>query len=80
MVVCFMFPDNYPNDPIIMELKSKVLSDRLLDGLSRVCEEEAKKLTGQRQVCTGHPENCSLYFTRGTFWIIEVLCLKMISK
>ena len=26
------------------------MSDKLLDGLTKVCEEEAKKLLGQRQV------------------------------
>ncbi|KAK2169528.1 hypothetical protein LSH36_9g13043 [Paralvinella palmiformis] len=47
---CFLFPDNYPHEPIVIELKSKVLADRLLYGLSQICEDEAKKLLGQRQI------------------------------
>ncbi|XP_041354716.1 uncharacterized protein LOC121372466 [Gigantopelta aegis] len=44
------FPAGYPREPVIMEFKSKTLSDRLLDGLMKVCDEEAKRNVGQRQV------------------------------
>ncbi|XP_060071641.1 uncharacterized protein LOC132551507 [Ylistrum balloti] len=45
-----MFPPKYPHEPIIMELKSKTLSEKLLDGLLKVCEQQAKKWVGQRQI------------------------------
>ncbi|ELU12714.1 hypothetical protein CAPTEDRAFT_208488 [Capitella teleta] len=49
IVACFQFPEGYPRTPILLELKSKHLSYKLLDGLTRVCEEEAKKMIGQQQ-------------------------------
>ncbi|XP_069102290.1 uncharacterized protein [Argopecten irradians] len=45
-----MFPPKYPHEPLIMELKSKTLSEKLLDGLLKVCDEQAKKWLGQRQI------------------------------
>ena len=45
-----MFPEDYPRNPILIELKSKYLAYKLLDGLRKVCEEETKKLIGQQQV------------------------------
>lgn len=45
-----IFPPKYPLEPLIMELKSKTLSEKLLDGLLKVCEEQAKKWVGQRQI------------------------------
>ena len=50
LVACFQFPEKYPNDTIIVELKSKVLAQRLLEGLTKVCDKEAKGLIGQRQI------------------------------
>lgn len=50
LTVCMQFPENYPHDPIITELKSKTLADRLIDGLQKVCDEEAKKMCGATQV------------------------------
>ena len=46
----FQFPEEYPEVPILIELVSRIMSHKLLDGLGKVCEEEAKKLQGQRQV------------------------------
>ena len=46
----FQFLEEYPQTPITIELVSRIMSDKLLDGLTKVCEEEAKKLLGQRQV------------------------------
>ncbi len=45
-----MFPENYPHEAIVIELKSKTLSDKLLDGLSKMGDEEAKKNIGLKQV------------------------------
>jgi len=48
--VCLQFPpEGYPVTPIILELKSKTLDEKLLDGLTRVCDQETKKLQGQKQ-------------------------------
>ncbi len=47
---CLMFPGDYPRSLILVELKSKTLADRLLTGLTRVAEEEARKFLGRPQV------------------------------
>lgn len=50
IVCCLMYPPSgYPNKPILMELKSKTLASKLLDGLANVCEQEAKKILGKPQ-------------------------------
>ncbi|XP_066585335.1 uncharacterized protein [Prorops nasuta] len=50
VIVCIQFPDSYPTTPLLLELKSKTLSVKLLDGLSEVCEKECRKLLGKAQV------------------------------
>lgn len=50
LVVCIQFPQEYPSSPILIELKSKTLSEKLLDKLTGVCEQEAKKYLGKPQV------------------------------
>jgi len=50
IICCLMFPPNYPNSPILIELKSKTLADKLLSGLTKVCEDEAKQFIGKPQV------------------------------
>ena len=45
-----MFPSDYPKSPILFELKSKTLSLKLLDGLTRVTEQECKKEVGKPQI------------------------------
>ncbi len=37
----------YPSNHILIELKSKTLSPKLLDGLVKVAEADAKKLVGK---------------------------------
>ncbi|CAM1294490.1 Uncharacterised protein g1027 [Pycnogonum litorale] len=44
------FPENYPSDPLITELKSKALPDKLLEGLTKACDQEAKKYLGRPQI------------------------------
>lgn len=48
-VTC-LFPPGYPQEPLVVELNSKTLAYKLLQGLSNVCENEAKALSGQHQV------------------------------
>ena len=50
LTVCIQFPDEYPNEPLIVELKTKVLAYKLMTGLTDVVEKEAKKYLGNRQV------------------------------
>jgi len=50
LVVCLQFPEDYPRSPLLIELKSKALSEKLLDGLNKVCDDEARKIVGQHQV------------------------------
>ncbi|XP_015185473.1 PREDICTED: uncharacterized protein LOC107071199 [Polistes dominula] len=50
IVVCIQFPENYPSVPLLIELKSKTLSERLLAKLTEVCEKECKNLLGKAQV------------------------------
>lgn len=50
ITVCLQFPDQYPQEPIVIELKSKTLPEKVCDKITKICEEEAKKWQGQRQV------------------------------
>lgn len=43
------FPANYPQEPIVIELKSKTLTEKVCDKITKICEEEAKKWLGQKQ-------------------------------
>ena len=48
--IILQFPANYPDGVIVTELTSKTLSEKLLSGLIKMCDEEAKKKLGQKQV------------------------------
>lgn len=50
VVACIQFPEKYPHKPILIELKSKTLSERLLQRLTAACEAELKKSLGKPQV------------------------------
>lgn len=50
IIACIQFPKDYPQAPLLIELKSKTLSTKLLDGLTDVCEKECKRLLGKAQV------------------------------
>lgn len=50
VIVCIQFPENYPAAVLLIELKSKTLSGKLLQGLTNVCETEIKKSLGKPQV------------------------------
>jgi ubiquitin-protein ligase len=47
--VAVQFPKDYPGVPLIVELKSKTLSGKVLDSLTRLCDEELKKWKGKQQ-------------------------------
>ena len=50
MVVCFQFPEKYPDNGIMVELKSRHVSQKLLNGLAKLAEAEAKQHSGKPQV------------------------------
>ncbi|XP_075259440.1 uncharacterized protein LOC142351203 isoform X1 [Convolutriloba macropyga] len=45
-----LFTDDYPQSPLIIQLKSKTLADELLKGLVKLLDENCKKFIGQYQV------------------------------
>lgn len=72
MTACLQFPESYPNYPILVELKSKTLSEKFLSGLSKVCEEECKKILGKPQVCC--ETNCKENSVHTFFLITYCFC------
>lgn len=50
LVVCLQFSDQYPETPILVELKSKTLAEKLLDGITKICEEKLKEQKGKPQI------------------------------
>ncbi|XP_060531165.1 uncharacterized protein LOC132704877 [Cylas formicarius] len=50
LVVCLQFPKEYPNASLLIELKSKTLSETLLLDLTNICEQETKKFLGKPQI------------------------------
>ena len=48
--VTFLFTENYPQESIITQLKSKTLPEQLLIGLTKLMDENVKTLLGQYQV------------------------------
>lgn len=43
LTVCLRFPENYPAEPILVELKSRTLSNKFLDGLTTLSEKHARQ-------------------------------------
>lgn len=50
LVVCIQFQEDYPASPLFVELKSKTLSAKLLDGLTEICEKECKRFLNKAQI------------------------------
>lgn len=50
LVVQMQFPPDYPSSPVVVELKSKTIPGRFLDGLVGACDAETKRLVGQKQL------------------------------
>ncbi|ESO92216.1 hypothetical protein LOTGIDRAFT_121339 [Lottia gigantea] len=44
------FPPRYPHEPIMIQMKSRRLEQKFTDKLEKICEDEAKKWIGARQV------------------------------
>ena len=47
IAICLTYPTNYPSTHILVELKSKTLSEKLLYGLQGLAEKEAKQFVGK---------------------------------
>ncbi|XP_044748138.1 uncharacterized protein LOC123309216 [Coccinella septempunctata] len=50
IIVCLYFPPDYPKSPLLIELRSKTLSARLLEKLTCSCETEAKKFLNEPHI------------------------------
>lgn len=50
IILCAQFSKEYPSSPLLIELKSKTLSENLLLRLTSVCEQELKKILGKPQI------------------------------
>ena len=46
------FGEEYPRTPLLVELTSKTVPEKLLEGMVKVCDQEMQKHKGERQVCT----------------------------
>lgn len=49
-----MFPEDYPKNCLMIEVKSKSLPVRVMKLIETITEKEAKKLQGQYQVGSIH--------------------------
>lgn len=49
LAICLRFSDTYPNASILIELKSKTLSTKVLSGLTNLSERHAKEFLGKPQ-------------------------------
>ncbi|XP_011199971.2 uncharacterized protein LOC105223814 [Bactrocera dorsalis] len=49
LTVCLRFPANYPDESILVELKSRTLSNKFLDGLATLSEKHARQHLGKPQ-------------------------------
>ncbi|XP_002128606.2 uncharacterized protein LOC100177726 [Ciona intestinalis] len=50
LTVCIQFPQNYPDDILLVEIKSKVMSPALVNHIGQICDNELKKRVGDKQV------------------------------
>ncbi|KAF7987763.1 hypothetical protein HCN44_003626 [Aphidius gifuensis] len=50
IIACIQFSKIYPADILLLELKSKTLSQKLLSGLTEICEKNCKNLIGKAQI------------------------------
>ena len=53
IVICVQFPKDYPRSRLILEMKSKTIPEKFMEGLVRVCDQELKRHVGKKQV-RGH--------------------------
>jgi len=49
IICCLLFPPDYPKMPILVELKSKYLAPKLLDGLTKIIDKETKQVVPKPQ-------------------------------
>ena len=52
LTVLLQFPRDYPSSPLLVEIKSKTVPPRLVEGLVKICDQELRKHLGEQQVVT----------------------------
>ena len=50
MMLYIQFPPDYPKNRLIIELKSKTIPEKFLEGLVNVCDKEMNRHVGKKQV------------------------------
>ena len=51
VILIMMFPPKYPHEPLVVECKSKTLSDKLMRCIEKICKDKAEaSWLGQKQV------------------------------
>ena len=50
LTACIQFPKDYPDSPLLVEIKSKYLTPSLLKSVNQICDQELKKYVGKKQV------------------------------
>lgn len=50
MTANFQFPEGYPEEGLLLELKSKFISGSFLSSLVDVCDRHLKQFRGEQQV------------------------------
>ena len=50
MVACIQFPDAYPDCKLLLEIKSKTIPGKFIEGLVAVCDQEMERHLGEKQV------------------------------
>lgn len=49
LTVCLRYPKGYPQEPILIEIKSRCLSEKFVNGLANLAETKAKEFIGKTQ-------------------------------
>lgn len=50
LTACMQFSKDYPDSPLLVEIKSKYLSPSLIKSINQICDQEIKKYVGKKQV------------------------------
>lgn len=50
VIACIQFPESYPHNILLIEIKSKVFPPVLNSNINQICDQELKKCIGQTQI------------------------------
>ena len=78
LTVRAQFGEEYPHTPLLIELTSKTVPEKLLEGMVKVCDQEMQKHKGKRQVCAqmcqqGVRVECQSHNEKVFQWFLEIL-------